>query len=200
VFGASVAACASAQDKAACYPLASWSAPVFRCGDGGASAGAGAGAITTPDVAATRPPPVAAPEPVRPPPAPEPEPAAPPPKVTVKKDKIEVSETVQFEADSATLTDRSRQVLDEIASQLADHPEVKKVQIESYTAPAGTKRQSLKLTQDRAAAVKSYLANKGVEAKRLTTKAFGDTKPIASNKSEEGRAKNRRVEFRVLRK
>jgi outer membrane protein OmpA-like peptidoglycan-associated protein len=96
------------------------------------------------------------------------------------------------------LVDRSKQLLDEVAREMADHPEVKKVQIEGYTDAVASKRHNLKLSQDRVASVKAYLLSKGVEAKRLTTKAFGEAKPIASNKTEEGRAKNRRVDFRIV--
>src|SRR5258705_395452 len=95
VFGGSVAGCATPETKAACYPLASWSSPVFRCG----------GASAAPVVAIVQPPPppaVTEPEPVKPPPEPEPEPV-PPPKAQLKKSMIELSETVQFETESAVL-------------------------------------------------------------------------------------------------
>lgn len=182
--GAALVACATPQDKAACFPAASWAAPVTRC------------AAPPPPVAVAPPPP----EPAKPePPPPEPE-QPPPPKAELKEEKIELSETVQFETDSAVLVDRSKQLLDDVARELADHPEVKKVQIEGHTDAVASKRHNLKLSQDRVASVKAYLLSKGVDAKRLTTKAFGETKPIASNKTEEGRAKNRRVDFRVLKK
>ena len=184
-----VAACASPQDKAMCYPLSSWSAPVFRCA---------ATAAAPPQVAVT-PPPAPEPEPVKPPPEPEPEPP-PPPKAELKNEKIELSETVEFETDSAVLLPRSKQLLDDVVRELGDHPEVKKVQIEGYTDSVASTKHNMKLSQERVASVKAYLLGKGVEAKRLTTKAFGEKKPIASNKTEEGRAKNRRVEFRILRK
>jgi outer membrane protein OmpA-like peptidoglycan-associated protein len=188
VLGGSVAACATPQTKAACYPLASWSSPVFRCG----------GESAAPVVAITEPPPPAVePEPVKPPPEPEPEPV-PPPKAELKKSMIELSETVQFESESAVLVERSKLLLDDVARELADHPEVKKVQIEGHTDAVASKRHNLKLSQDRVASVKAYLLGKGVEARRLATKAFGETKPVGSNKTEEGRAKNRRVEFRIL--
>jgi OOP family OmpA-OmpF porin len=182
--GAALVACATPQDKATCFPVASWAPPVTRC------------AAPAPPVAIAPPPP----EPAKPePPPPEPE-QPPPPKAELKEEKIELSETVQFETDSAVLVDRSKQLLDDVARELADHPEVRKVQIEGHTDAVASKRHNLKLSQDRVASVKAYLLSKGVDPKRLTTKAFGETKPIASNKTEEGRAKNRRVDFRVLKK
>jgi OOP family OmpA-OmpF porin len=182
-----LAACATPQDKAMCYPVASWAAPVVRCG---ASA-------PPPPVAIAPPPPE--PEPAKPEPAPEPEPP-PPPTAAAKADKIELSETVQFETESAVLVERSKQLLDDVARELTDHPEIKRVQIEGHTDAVASKAHNMKLSQQRVASVKAYLLGKGIPAKRLTTKAFGETKPLASNKTEEGRAQNRRVEFRILRK
>lgn len=182
-------ACASAQDKHACFVVSSWSAPAIRC----AGQAAPEVAIKTP------PPPPPEPEPVKAP-EPEPEPTPPPPKATLAGEKIDLSETVQFETDSAVLVDRSKQLLDDVARELSEHPEVKHVVIEGHTDAVASKRHNMKLSQDRVASVKAYLLSKGVEAKRLTTKAFGETKPIASNKTEEGRAKNRRVDFKVLKK
>jgi outer membrane protein OmpA-like peptidoglycan-associated protein len=188
-----LAGCATAEMKSACTQSFSWVAPVFRCG--GASGG------TTPEVAVK--PPAPEPEPAggpttgpstgpteRPTPAPEP-PPPPEPSATAKiaGGRIDLSEAVQFEADSAVLTDHSKQLLDEVARELSDHPEFKRVQVEDY-AEAG-KRHNMKLSQERAAAVKAYLVGKGVAGKRLTVKAFGDTK---------GRGKNPRVEFRVFKK
>lgn len=182
-------ACASAQDKQACFVVSSWSAPAIRCGGQAA-----------PEVAIkTPPPPPPEPEPVKAP-EPEPEPAPPPPKATLAGEKIDLSESVQFETDSAVLVERSKQLLDDVARELSEHPEVKRVQIEGHTDAVASKRHNMKLSQDRVAAVKAYLLSKGVEARRLTTKAFGETRPIASNKTEEGRAKNRRVDFKVLKK
>lgn len=190
-----LAGCATGEMKSACTQSFSWAAPVFQCG--GASGG------TTPEVAVKPP----APEPdtgtgggtgggtgptTAPTPTPPPEPPPPPePAATAKiaGGRIDLSETVQFEADSAVLTDHSKQLLDDVARELSDHPEFKRVLVEDY-AEAG-KRHNMKLSQERAAAVKAYLVGKGVAGKRLTVKAFGDTK---------GRGKNPRVEFRVFKK
>jgi len=178
--------CATPAAKAACYPISGWATPVFRC----------AGAA--PVVAVAPPPP---PEPAKPEPAPEPEPAPPPPpppRAEAKAELIELSETVQFETESAVLLDRSKQLLDDVAREMSDHPEIRKVQIEGHTDSTASNRHNLKLSKDRIASVRSYLVGKGIEPNRLSIKAFGETKPIASNKTEDGRAKNRRVEFRIM--
>ena len=180
-------ACATPQDKAACFPVSSWSAPAIRC----------AGA-PPPQVAIKAPPPPPEPEPVKAP-EPEPEPAPPPPKATLAGEKIDLSETVQFETNSAQLLERSKQLLDDVAREMTEHPEVKRIQIEGHTDNVASKRYNMKLSQDRVKSVREYLISKGIDGKRLTTKAFGETRPIASNKTEEGRAKNRRVDFKVLR-
>jgi OOP family OmpA-OmpF porin len=182
--GAALAGCATAEMKAACSPLASWSAPAFRC------------AAPVPQVAIKPPPPPPEPEPVKPP-EPEPEP---PPRAQLSAEKIDLSETVQFETESAVLVERSKQLLDDVARELNEHPEVVKVQIEGHTDSVASNRHNMKLSQDRVASVKAYLLSKGVDPKRLVTKAFGETKPLASNKTEEGRAKNRRVDFRILKR
>jgi outer membrane protein OmpA-like peptidoglycan-associated protein len=72
------------------------------------------------------------------------------------------------------------------------------VQVDGHTDSVGDPEKNKKLSQDRAEAVVKYLVEKkGVDAKRLSAKGFGDTQPIADNKTEQGRAKNRRVDFTV---
>jgi OOP family OmpA-OmpF porin len=183
--GAAIAGCATPEAKALCYPVAGWSTPVFRC------------AAPPPPVVVEPPPPP--PEPAKP--APEPEPviaAEPPPKAEMKDDKIDLSETVQFETGSATLLPRSKTLLDEVAKELESHPEVRRVLIEGYTDTVASKAFNQKLSEQRVASVKAYLVDKGIDGGRLRTKGFGETHPVASNKTEEGKAKNRRVEFRVI--
>jgi OOP family OmpA-OmpF porin len=178
---AALAGCAKPEGAPACHPVGGWIAPTFRC------------AAPAAPVVEPKPEPEPEPEPVEPEPKPEPE----PPKAEVKSDKIELSETVQFETDSAVLIERSKALLDDVAKAMADHPEVTKVQIEGHTDSQASRRHNQKLSLQRVASVKAYLLGKGVEASRLTTKGFGADKPIASNKTEAGRAKNRRVEFRI---
>lgn len=72
------------------------------------------------------------------------------------------------------------------------------VQVDGHTDNVGNPESNRKLSQARAEAVVKYLVDKkGVDAKRLSAKGFGDTQPIADNKTEKGRARNRRVDFTV---
>jgi OOP family OmpA-OmpF porin len=178
--GGALTACATPEAKALCYPVASWTTPTMRC------------AAPTPQIAATPPPP----EPAKP--EPEPEPA--PQKAEVQSEKIQLSETVQFETDSATLLPRSKTLLDEVARAMTDHPEVKHVLIEGYTDAKASRSHNQKLSEDRVASVKVYLVSKGIDGGRLRTKGFGETHPVGDNKTDEGRAQNRRVEFRILKR
>jgi len=74
------------------------------------------------------------------------------------------------------------------------------VQVDGHTDNVGNSEKNKKLSQDRAEAVVKYLVEKkGVDAKRLSAKGWGDTQPIADNKTEKGRATNRRVDFTVTR-
>jgi OOP family OmpA-OmpF porin len=180
ILGAGLAACATPQDKATCYPVATWNSPVFHC------------------AAPPPPPPPVVEAPPPPPPAPAPEPAPDKPSARAGAEKIELSETVQFETDSAVLVDRSKQLLDEVVNVLNDNPDIRRLVIEGHTDSQASHAHNQKLSEQRVESVKAYLISKGVEQNKLRTKAFGETKPIADNKTEDGRAKNRRVDFRII--
>ncbi len=134
------------------------------------------------------------------PPAPPPPPPPPPPpkRVEVKKEKIQVNEKIHFDFNKATIKPDSYNLLDEIADVILKHPELKKISIEGHTDSIGTPKYNLKLSKERATAVRDYLVNKGVEPDRLVTEGFGLERPIADNETEEGRAQNRRVEFNII--
>jgi OOP family OmpA-OmpF porin len=106
-------------------------------------------------------------------------------------------EGVNFEYNSAALTVASHPPLDAIADGLKKHPRLK-VEIQGHTDSTGTPAYNLKLSQKRADSVRDYLVYGGVNADQLVTKGYGQTQPAASNKTGEGRAKNRRVVMYVV--
>lgn len=103
---------------------------------------------------------------------------------------------LSFEFNKATILPASYPSLDELAQTLKQ-PEASnwKLKIEGHTDSKGAEDYNLKLSQLRADSVKSYLESKGVNASKITATGFGEAKPIASNDTDEGRAKNRRVDF-----
>ena len=101
---------------------------------------------------------------------------------------------INFETGKAAITPDSAKVLEQIVQLLKDNPDLK-LRVEGHTDNVGKGKENVELSKKRAAAVKEWLAKGGVEAGRLTTEGFGDKKPVADNKDDEGRAKNRRVEL-----
>ena len=103
---------------------------------------------------------------------------------------------VNFEFNSANLTAGSRAPLDEVAADLKEHPRLK-VELEGHTDSSGADAYNLKLSQRRAEAVREYLLSQGVNSSQLSARGYGESKPVGDNKTEEGRAENRRVVMSV---
>jgi OmpA-OmpF porin, OOP family len=102
---------------------------------------------------------------------------------------------ILFDTGKATLKPESTAALGPVCELLKDDATLK-LEIQGHTDNVGQPAANLKLSQDRAAAVKAYLVqNAGIAAARLTTAGYGDTKPVAANTTETGRAQNRRVEL-----
>lgn len=99
-----------------------------------------------------------------------------------------------FEYNSSVLRTSAYPVLDQLSADLRSKI-VTKVQLEGHASEEGTTEYNLQLSKDRANAVKTYLVNSGVAASKIVTKGFGETRPVASNATEEGRQLNRRVEM-----
>ncbi len=118
---------------------------------------------------------------------------------TVYRDKqqIETIANIHFETGLAIIKPESKTVLDQVARQILAHPEIALVRIEGYTDDIGSAYSNLVLSQKRAEAVMAYLVSCGVGRERLVAVGMGEENPIASNKTPEGRSKNRRVEFLV---
>ncbi len=104
---------------------------------------------------------------------------------------------IQFETNSVKLLSVSMVELDKLVQLMQENKQIK-VQVNGYTDNIGKPADNLKLSNNRAKAVADYLISKGVDAKRLTWKGFGETKPVADNQSEQGRALNRRTEFTIV--
>jgi outer membrane protein OmpA-like peptidoglycan-associated protein len=100
---------------------------------------------------------------------------------------------VHFAFDSAQLTAKGRAVLDELVPTLKANPNMK-VELAGHTCSIGSEAYNMGLSKRRAKSVYNYLAAKGIAAGRMTTVGYGETRPAFSNATEEGRAKNRRVE------
>lgn len=109
-----------------------------------------------------------------------------------------VLQNIFFDLDQDQLKIESLPELRELAGFLESNPEVR-IEIAGHTDDQGTAEYNEDLSQRRADAVKKYLADQaGIDASRLETAGYGATKPIATNETEEGRAKNRRTEFKVI--
>ncbi|WP_298156868.1 OmpA family protein [Flavobacterium sp.] len=103
---------------------------------------------------------------------------------------------VRFDTGKSTLTATAAANLDKLVKVFNDYPDTNIV-IYGYTDSTGSMEINQKLSEQRAASVKSYLASKGIAAGRFTTTGMGPADPIASNDTPEGRSQNRRVEFAI---
>lgn len=139
------------------------------------------------------------------PPPPEPPPPvkaeAPAPKRVQLTDKrITIAEKIQFDFDKATIKSVSDSLIAEIADVIKTNPQLKKIRVEGHASKdkKGEEEHDQKLSEGRAKAVLDALVTKGVNKDVLLSQGFGETVPIASNDTEEGREKNRRVDFVIL--
>ena len=104
---------------------------------------------------------------------------------------------VPFSRNAEVLTNEGRNALDELANVLKKHDDLI-VRIAGHTCWIGTEEDNQKLSEHRAKIVYDYLISKGVSASNLESRGYGETDTVASNSTQEGRMKNRRVEFSVL--
>lgn len=104
---------------------------------------------------------------------------------------------VNFQSDSENLTEDSRDTLDKVAESLRAYPDVR-VEIGGHTDSRNSNAYNLELSRRRAESVKTYLLKQGVDPNQLQVKGYGESKPIASNKTIAGMAKNRRVELKKI--
>ncbi len=106
---------------------------------------------------------------------------------------------VNFDFDKATIKREGEPVLDEAIQALKEQPDVR-ISVEGHTDSIGTDAYNQRLSERRAEAVADYLAAGGIARSRMSARGYGESRPVASNATEDGRAQNRRVEFGLLAK
>lgn len=104
---------------------------------------------------------------------------------------------ITFATDSANVQPQFRMTLDQVAASLADYPQTY-VDVYGHTDSTGSDAYNQDLSVRRATAVADYLSSHNVQAARIGTRGFGETQPIASNDTEDGKAANRRVEIKIV--
>jgi outer membrane protein OmpA-like peptidoglycan-associated protein len=119
-------------------------------------------------------------------------------KLVIEKRRIRILEKVQFEFGKAVLRSASHDLLDQVAAVIITHPDLGRVEVAGHTDSKGSDSYNLELSARRAEAVRDYLVKAGVGENRLLAAGYGELRPIDTNRTEEGRELNRRVEFNLV--
>lgn len=114
-----------------------------------------------------------------------------------QKDQFTLERTVSFELSNSDLTRNSKEFLDQVADIFQRNESVR-VTLVGHTCSIGTSQDNQQLSLERAEIVKKYLVNRGVKSERISTQGAGETYPVTSNSTEEGRMQNRRVQFQIV--
>ncbi|MBP6020077.1 MAG: OmpA family protein [Burkholderiaceae bacterium] len=123
--------------------------------------------------------------------------AAEAPVVAPTSSKVVLNADTFFDFDKATIKPEGRQILDQVASQI-DTLNLETLIAVGHTDSIGTEQYNQGLSERRANSVKNYLVTKGIPADRIYAEGKGELSPVASNKTREGRAQNRRVELEIV--
>ena len=119
-------------------------------------------------------------------------------KIVVEKKRIRILEKVQFETAKAVIRPSSFSLLDEVAATIITNPHLGRVEVQGHTDSRGTTAYNQRLSEDRAASVRDYLLGKSVPPERLVSRGYGESSPIETNKTPDGREANRRVAFKLI--
>ena len=120
-----------------------------------------------------------------------------PQNVTITKKQIQIHEQINFQVNKARILPSSYHILDSVAQVLKDYPDIR-IRIEGHTDSDGPDSYNMKLSNKRAASVLKYLTEHGVSTSRLESIGYGETRPLDTNRTSAGKAKNRRVEFHII--
>jgi outer membrane protein OmpA-like peptidoglycan-associated protein len=118
------------------------------------------------------------------------------PLAVLKKDAVVQLQDITFETGKADLKPESNEELDRLVGLLEGNQTIK-VEISAHTDDVGNDDSNLKLSEKRAKTVVDYLTGKGIKADRMTAKGYGETQPLVANDTDENKAKNRRVQFKI---
>jgi len=118
--------------------------------------------------------------------------------VEIETERLSLKDSIQFDSGKDTIKKQSFPVLDQVAKLISEHTELKKIRVEGHTDNVGPAAYNKDLSQRRADSVVRYLVGKGVARDRLVPVGYGFEQPVTSNATALGRAKNRRVEFRMI--
>ena len=121
-------------------------------------------------------------------------------RVVVTDTAIEILDMVYFEYNKAIIKSQSFPILDAVAATLQGNPSISLIEVQGHTDERGDDAYNLDLSDRRAHAVEKYLADKGVDPKRLSAQGYGETQPIDRSHNEAAWAKNRRVAFLILKR
>lgn len=119
-----------------------------------------------------------------------------PAQIVIEEGRITILETIKFEPNSSKIDRRSHRIMDQIVLTLRKHSQMN-IAVGGHTDSTGTRELNMRLSRDRARSVRQYLVRRGIGPARLSARGFGPDQPIADNETDEGRARNRRVEFLV---
>lgn len=114
------------------------------------------------------------------------------------RSRIEIQRQIFFDYNESVIREESYGILNRVAEVLEENDHIHLVEIQGHTDHIGGSRFNQGLSERRAQAVKEFLVQAGVDAGRLRIRGFGQSEPIASNETEEGRSVNRRVEFHII--
>lgn len=108
---------------------------------------------------------------------------------------MEIAKTVYFVTNKSEITRYSERKLDELIDIMKKYPTIR-LNVEGHTDAVGTDEYNQRLSEERVASVKAYLIEHGISSDRMTTRAYGESRPVSTNETPEGRQKNRRVEMK----
>ncbi|MEM9068703.1 MAG: OmpA family protein [Myxococcota bacterium] len=117
--------------------------------------------------------------------------------VAVEEEQVVILEQIQFAFDSDEILSESFGLMGQIAQALRDNPQIRAVEIQGHTDDQGAYEYNESLSQRRAESVQRWLVENGIDAGRLRARGYGESRPLVNDTTDEARARNRRVEFRI---